>query len=90
MPAAAMRRRRAGGRGKPRQVFGEKERADDLEPGIEDALMGGAPRCHGVGQHDRDADKDHRMMGNTKGPRGAAGGFWLQDVIEPLPAHASL
>ena len=69
------------------QVFGEKEAAGELEPEVEKPVMGLPPRRHRVGQHDRYAEDDHRVMHDPKHPRGGAGGFGLQGLIEPLPAH---
>jgi len=57
---------------------------------IERAGISLAPLSYGVGEHDADPGRNHRMMRAAEEPRGRVSGFGLQELVEARLVHAPL
>src|SRR5467141_311701 len=78
----------SGCRPQPQHILGKEERADDLKPGVERAVISLAPWRHRVGEHDADPRRDHCMMHTAEDPRGRVTRLGMQDAVETLLVHA--
>lgn len=73
--------------GQSKDVFGEKEDANDSEPKVELGCPVLPPNVRRVREHNADAGSEQRVMRATKYSAGGARALRIKKPVEPFASH---